>query len=355
MKRTKRKAIILIGAILLALTVSVGTYASTWQTAMATLDATLVGSSFFTTAEAPVLDQPDWESLMPEGMYNIEVLRPNAAGDETDIPFQSPDTGEHWDKVDDVSPDDGDTYIATWQDKNYRRDLYNLTDHLEGMGNIEWVVVYFRFAGFTDGKDRTARARAAIKTNGTAYEGSIQTTSGETYVTRAFQWTVNPATGSAWTWDEIDELQAGVNLKGAKKSQPAFCTQVYVMVGYEMPPIIDGAVPKGDLFTITPHPAYTGDLIFNIYLTNTGNVNLAYRHLNIKIYVENSLEADKTPRYQILSLENGVAIFNIEGGAAPGYTVKVIGGGYNLTSAEPEEWGEGWSIAPEFYCEVTQR
>ena len=75
----------------------------------------------------------------------------------------------------------------------------------------------------------------------------------------------------------------------------------------------------------------------------------------MKIYVEGSLEAEKTPKYQILSMENGVALFNIEGDTAANYTMEVIGGSYRLISGEPEEWGEGWSITPEFYCEVNQR
>jgi len=37
------------------------------------------------------------------------------------------------------------------------------------------------------------------------------------------------------------------------------------------------------------------------------------------------------------------------------YTLSVTGGGYALTSDDSDEWAEGWSITPEFYCEVTQR
>ena len=123
------------------------------------------------------------------------------------------------------------------------------------------------------------------------------------------------------------------------------------------PPIVKvtGDVPIGDLFEITPHLDYAGDLMVTLYLTNTGAVNLAYQHLNIKAYITESLEAGETPPYQLLSLENGAAVFNIEGGSAASYTVEVIGGGYSLISGDPYQWREGWSITPEFYCEVTQR
>ncbi|GAH63972.1 unnamed protein product, partial [marine sediment metagenome] len=92
-----------------------------------------------------------------------------------------------------------------------------------------------------------------------------------------------------------------------------------------------------------------------IYLTNTAELLKAYQYLNMKVYVGHSLEAEKTPDYQILSIETGVVLFNIEGGSEESYTVEVSGGSYRLISGDPYEWGEGYSITPEFYCEVAQR
>ncbi|MFB0559416.1 MAG: hypothetical protein ACETVS_02660, partial [Dehalococcoidales bacterium] len=40
---------------------------------------------------------------------------------------------------------------------------------------------------------------------------------------------------------------------------------------------------------------------------------------------------------------------------AVAYTIKVIGGGYCLVSDNASEWGEGWTITPEFYCEAEHR
>jgi len=37
------------------------------------------------------------------------------------------------------------------------------------------------------------------------------------------------------------------------------------------------------------------------------------------------------------------------------YTVEIIGGGYCLVSDNTSEWGAGWTVTPELYCEVTQR
>jgi hypothetical protein len=87
--------------------------------------------------------------LSPEGIErkidlrnDVETLRPNAAGDETNIPTQYPATGYHWDKVDDVTSDDGSTFIVTGL-KSYKRDLYNLPAH-SGSGTINKITVYVR-------------------------------------------------------------------------------------------------------------------------------------------------------------------------------------------------------------------
>ena len=173
------------------------------------------------------------------------------------------------------------------------------------------------------------------------------------FATRSYSWAKNPATNEAWTWEEIDTLQAGVSLMG-RHDGPVICTQVYVKVNYEFVQT-QGAVPLGNLFDILPHPNYTGDLLVKLYLTNTSDLLKAYQYINMKLYVEGSLEAEEIPAYQILSMENGVAFFNMESGSAESYTIKIIGGSYRLISGDIADWGEGWSIVPELYCEVSQR
>ncbi|OGO41530.1 MAG: hypothetical protein A2137_06170 [Chloroflexi bacterium RBG_16_58_8] len=109
------------------------------------------------------------------------------------------------------------------------------------------------------------------------------------------------------------------------------------------------------LFDITPNPDYNGDLQVRVYLTNTAELLKAYRYLTMELYMAKSIEAGKRVNYQVLSLENGVAVFNIEGGSAARYQVELWGGAYRLVSENPEEWGAGWNIVPELYLEVTQR
>lgn len=369
----KKKLVLLSGFVFLALVISMGAYAYTYTTATATMGLTVAGDEIATYE--PALDQPSWDDTLPWGEQDQEILLPDGPGDMTKIPVQYPAGGQHWEKVDDEFPDDMETYIASAYlieheadlydiaeeveseaslKLRYKTDLYNIADHIDGEGNVKGITVYFRFAGYEDGHPRTAYAKAVIKTGGEVYEGTEESQTGQEFVTRAYVWTTNPATGEDWTWDEVDSLQAGVSLAGESKRWPAYCTQVVVMVDYEVM-VIEGEVPMGDLYTITPHSEYPGDLLVKLYITNTNNLIKAYQHLNMKLYVEGSIEASMEPDYRVLSLENGVVSFNIVGGTAENYTIKVIGGGYRMISDDAYQWGEGWTNIPEFYCEVDQK
>lgn len=152
-------------------------------------------------------------------------IRPTAAGDETSIASQLPDSGAHWDKVDEATAD-GDTTKVFAVGTVYQRDLYNLANP-ELSGTINWIKAWIvckeLYTGF---------AKTAIKTGETVYDGSEQalTTSYANYST---QYTTNPKTGVAWTWDDLDALQAGVSLKtNGEKGDAANCTQVFVEIDY---------------------------------------------------------------------------------------------------------------------------
>ncbi|OGO44850.1 MAG: hypothetical protein A2Z05_06000 [Chloroflexi bacterium RBG_16_60_22] len=348
-----RRKLIFGGMILLALALTSGTFAYTYSGyAAATLNGTIADAVM--TTYQPSGSPPNWNSILPDEQYGTEIIVPNAAGDDTELPTQYPTTGEHWDKVDDQpTPDDGATYVSTEGTGGWQRDLYNLSDYIGAGGTetIDNITVYFRFSA--DGAN-TVRAMASIKTNSQVFDGTTETHDSAAFITKSYQWTNNPATGEPWTQEELDDLQAGVTMKGQNQNKPAICTQVYVQVNYEVNNI-QGEVPSGDLYDITPNEAYTGDLLVKLYLTNTSALLKAYQYINMKVYVADSLEAEEDPDYRVLSMENGVVSFNIEGGAATSYTVQVSGGSYRLHSADPDDWGSGWSIEPEFYIEVTQR
>ena len=158
-------------------------------------------------------------------MATVEILRPNAAGDEMSVPCQVPGPGEHWDKVDDTGMGDGDnTYVTTcYMTGVWYRDLYNLPNP-SAAGPINKITVYARIGG---------HARITIETGGSIYE-SPTIDSMMAWTLRSYEWTTNPQTGLAWTWSDINALQIGVNLYGQliQGVKASACTQVYVEVDY---------------------------------------------------------------------------------------------------------------------------
>ena len=172
-------------------------------------------------------------SIAGTGASDNETFRPNAAGDETLISEQEPNTGEHWEKVDDSTSDDDSTYVAT-SNENWQEDLYSTANHTTGSGTINYVRVYM--VARATGAPLQTGAYVHIKTNNLEANGTAVTVT-ESYAPYYYQWDTNPQTGEAWTWDEIDALQIGVGLRasrttGGPAGKYTRCTQVYAEVNY---------------------------------------------------------------------------------------------------------------------------
>ena len=345
MKRKIRLQLVL--GLVLALAVTSGLYAFSYLTATATMGVTVTGAEIATWEASAI--QPDWDSILVP-VVETETLRPDAAGDETNIASQFPVTGAHWDKVAEETPDGDSTYVYT-SNAAWQEDLYSIADHSVGVSTINYVKAYMECRA--EASPTQTSAYAHIKTNGLEDNGSEETmTTG--YATYSHQWNNNPQTLSDWTWDEIDALQVGVGLREPASGQNTSCTQVYAEVNYEAP-LLSSSVPTGDLFDITPHTDFTGDLALKVYLVNTGNLVKAYQSLNMNLYLEGSVEAGETPNYRTLTLENGWVIFNLKDYSPDTYTLSVTGGDYELVSRDTSEWEVGWTVTPELYCQIVQR
>ena len=187
----------------------------------------------FRNGDTAYLCPPDGSALRAINLlHDVETLRPNASGDETNIETQYPDTGSHYDKVDEETADDNSTYVRISSgESRWERDLYNLYNS-SSSGTINSITVYARV--LTDNQTFN-KYKIAIKSGTTVSESDeIYNTQGYTYETSSETWTTNPATSSAWTWSEIDSLQAGVNLyfHSTRVNYIIRCTQIYVEVNY---------------------------------------------------------------------------------------------------------------------------
>jgi hypothetical protein len=171
----------------------------------------------------------------------IEILRPSGAGSETSIGAQYPNSTSHWDKVDDVTPDDSTTYVET-SSATYVRDLYAMQNHSVGEGIIDSVTIYFRII-LSDFSPHIVYAKPSQKSGATVTDGTevSQGNTGITWQTHSQKYTTNPATSAAYTWAEIDSLEVGVSLK--TDGAYGLCTQVYIGVAYHVN-IVTSAVTR---------------------------------------------------------------------------------------------------------------
>jgi len=169
-----------------------------------------------------------------------EILRPNAAGDEESITSATSGAGNHWADVDEAVADNSTTYVYQ-STISYLRDLYNLPAHSVGSGVINSITIYFRIrSGYTT---TTAYAKPSQKSGATTTDGTEQTVTGTTWTTKSQTYNTNPTTSAAYTWDEIDALQIGIQLKHSNAGfYNSRCTQVYVEVDYTAVTFIPWAV-----------------------------------------------------------------------------------------------------------------
>jgi len=105
------------------------------------------------------------------------------------------------------------------------------------------------------------------------------------------------------------------------------------------------AATEGGLSSATWYgPTGTGDY----YTTSGTSVNAVHdgdRWIQYRAYF--SGPSDATPTLSDITITYTVALV--------AYKVEIIGGGYCLISDNTSEWAAGWTTAPEFYCETTQR
>jgi hypothetical protein len=109
-------------------------------------------------------------------------------------------------------------------------DTYVIQDSSHS-GIIDNITVYARMRMYNNLEILPCTAnwgKITLRVNGYYYNSSTFLLA-ESWVTYTYKWTTNPNTGSAWTWDDIDSLQAGISLGGSCYSQSR-CTQVYVKV-----------------------------------------------------------------------------------------------------------------------------
>ena len=209
------------------------------------------------------------------------IFRPNAMGTYAELGWSAsgcPNVPmEHWKCLDEEVPDGFTTQIASDQlEKNcptntMGRETFRFPPHTADMTGVITkvsIVACMCKTGLYEGE-----AWLVLVTGGNTYEYPTTNLPASSVGWETFRkdLTVNPATGEPWTWDEIDNIEAGVKLQckcvGTEPYLRQHCTQLYLEVFYEevIPEICSWIDSKGGPTGLT-----TSDVvdIINSYLFN---------------------------------------------------------------------------------------
>lgn len=120
-----------------------------------------------------------------------------------------------------------------------------------------------------------------------------------------------------------------------------------------------GAIPAGNLFTITPATGYIGDLVTTVTLGNADALVSTYRAFSLQLAmydntgavmdINESGSADAATDWVMLTLDNG-SINMFTAGGSGAMTVRVNKGFY-ITHV----YVSGGTATPQLFCEVAQR
>jgi len=129
--------------------------------------------------------------------------------------------------------------------------------------------------------DYPEKAVIVWRTHSTDYESSATTVSRTAFTDYSETRTVNPYTGQAWTWDEINNLEIGARATQLGSADTIQVSEFWIIVDYT-PPIVsvsvsDGAIDYGIMTTNASKS--TIDLNDMQTATNDGNVT---ENFNIK-------------------------------------------------------------------------
>jgi len=153
-----------------------------------------------------------------------ETLRPDGAGDETNITSVI-GAATHWEAVSDESDA---SYVYTTS-AGYLRDLYTCEDS-SSAGDINSVTIFFRIRSSL--QPYAAYGQPVFKIGGNIYTGTEQHQGYSYFDDKSQVYSTSPATGMAWAWSEINGMQIGLNLR-ADGSHTAYCSEVWIDVNYD--------------------------------------------------------------------------------------------------------------------------
>ncbi|MCH8027528.1 MAG: prepilin-type N-terminal cleavage/methylation domain-containing protein [candidate division Zixibacteria bacterium] len=154
----------------------------------------------------------------------VLILRPNGSGSITSL--STAGCGSNWQCISEVTSDEDATRLER-ASNSYATDVYAMEDIPFTDCDILRVTVSYRARK----EKNTGAAMPVIYVAGVEYQGTESSLT-NSYSNYSYQWNSNPGSGSAWTWSDIVNLEAGLALKGQNASFPAYVTQVWLEIEY---------------------------------------------------------------------------------------------------------------------------
>ncbi len=161
---------------------------------------------------------------------SAEIMRVDGAGDYDVGGYfaESPASGNRWDKLDDVVPDDAATYIYCSDAANWRQEPYTLQNSQALVDStIDNVTVYFRVQWWDQTRYYQPGLRLdSVENMGTQVSNAVPGGAWET-----LSETISRPGGGVWSLSDLDSLQVIIALKAGVASA-AIITQLYISVSY---------------------------------------------------------------------------------------------------------------------------
>ncbi|MHA2202428.1 MAG: DUF2341 domain-containing protein, partial [Candidatus Hodarchaeales archaeon] len=161
--------------------------------------------------------------IINQSYANPFILNPMGSGSYSQISNENPVSGTHWQLV---SDDDDTTYVEETT-TNIRRDTYQTEDAPRNLGTITSVTVYVRVTSSTT---TMAAAEIELVTHSQLYQGTPFWYE-DYWLENSRTFTNNPFTSQPWTWDEVNGMEIGMELKGETGSTSR-CSKVWAEVHY---------------------------------------------------------------------------------------------------------------------------
>jgi flagellin-like protein len=204
--------------------------ANTYTVSLTVTDNNGASSNPIATQDVTVTQAaPQTIILRPKGQGNSE----NLAANPSNTGWPSYNAIHNWEDVDETTSDGSSTYVYSTSSTE-AFDTYVLQNSGITTGTITQITVHIiaEISGNNNGGAGTAREY--IRIGGSNYNNPNAHSLNTNYVEYSYNWATNPNTNSAWTWTNIDALEAGVGLtqSGGYSSYQTRCTQVWIEVTY---------------------------------------------------------------------------------------------------------------------------